>query len=59
MDLISVEPLDVHKDEPLKLELASFVQCVRERSRPVVSGEDALEALTLAQQVVDSIRENP
>jgi predicted dehydrogenase len=59
MDLISIEPLDVHKDEPLKLELASFVQCVRERSRPVVSGEDALEALTLAQQVVDSIRENP
>jgi predicted dehydrogenase len=59
MDLISVEPLDVHKDEPLKLELASFVQCVRERSRPLVSGEDALEALKLAQQVVDSIRENP
>jgi len=59
MDLITVEPLDVHKDEPLKLELASFVQCVRDRRRPVVSGEDALEALALAQQVVDSIRENP
>lgn len=59
MDLISVEPLDVHKDEPLKLELASFIQCVRDRTRPVVSGEDALEALTLAQMVVDSIRENP
>ncbi len=59
MDLITVEPLDVHKDEPLKLELASFVQCVRERRRPVVSGEDALEALTIAQQVVDSIREHP
>ena len=59
MDLITVEPLDVHKDEPLKLELASFVQCVRDRRRPVVSGEDAFEALALAQQVVDSIRENP
>ncbi|GMV90982.1 MAG: oxidoreductase [Candidatus Hydrogenedentota bacterium] len=59
MDLISVEPLDVHKDEPLKLELASFVQCVRERRRPLVSGEDALEALALAQQVVDFIREHP
>lgn len=59
MDLISVEPLNVHKDEPLKLELASFVQCVQERRRPVVSGEDALEALALAQQVVDSIREHP
>jgi predicted dehydrogenase len=59
MDLITVEPLDVHKDEPLKLELASFVQCVRDRRSPVVSGEDALEALALAQQVVDSIRENP
>lgn len=56
MDLIAVEPLEVHKDEPLKLELASFAQCVRDRSRPIVSGEDALAALVLAQQVVDSIR---
>ena len=58
MDLISVEPLPVHKDEPLKLELASSERCVQERGRPLVAGEDALAALSLAQQVVDSIREH-
>jgi len=57
MDLIAVEPLAVHRDEPLKLELASFVECVRDRARPLVSGEDALAALRLAQQIIDAARE--
>lgn len=58
MDLIQVEPMPVHRDEPLKLELASFAQCVRERKRPLVAGEDGLRALQVAQQVVDFIREH-
>ncbi|MEA3366464.1 MAG: Gfo/Idh/MocA family oxidoreductase [Candidatus Hydrogenedentes bacterium] len=57
MDLISVESLPVPHEEPLRLELASFITCVRERTRPLVNGEDALKALQLAQQIIDSIRE--
>ena len=56
MEMIDIEPLDVHKEEPLKRELESFVACVRERKRPLVSGDDALAALRLAQQVIDAIR---
>jgi predicted dehydrogenase len=56
MEMIDIEPLDVHKEEPLKRELESFVSCVRERKRPLVSGEDALAALQLAQRVMDAIR---
>jgi predicted dehydrogenase len=56
MEMIDIEPLDVHKEEPLKRELESFVACVRERKRPLVSGEDALAALRLAQRVMDAIR---
>jgi len=56
MEMIDIEPLDVHKEEPLKRELESFVTCVRERKRPLVSGEDALAALRLAQRVMDAIR---
>lgn len=56
MEHIVVESLPVHREEPLRLELASFVQCVRERKRPVVTGEDALIALRLAQQIIDTIR---
>ncbi len=58
MEHISVEPLPVKKDEPLKLELASFVQAVRDRARPVVSGEDGLRALALAETIVTQIRKN-
>ncbi len=55
MDRISVDTLPVERVEPLRLELESFVSCVRERKRPVVDGEDALAALVLAQQILDFI----
>jgi len=56
MELVTVESLPVKRDEPLKRELESFVDCVRNGRRPVVSGEDGLAALELAQQVVDTAR---
>ena len=58
MESILIEALPVVREEPLKLELASFVECARIRSRPVVSGEDALAALRLAQEVITFIREH-
>jgi predicted dehydrogenase len=58
MDRISVEKLPVRRDEPLKLELESFIQCVRERARPVVAGEDGLAALEMAQRIIERIREH-
>jgi predicted dehydrogenase len=58
MELITIDTLPVHKDEPLKLELASFTECVRERSRPIVAGENALAALQLAQRILDGIQEH-
>ncbi len=58
MEQIAVEPLPVQKEEPLRLELASFVNCVRTGSQPVVTGEDGVKALKLAQDIVDFIREH-
>ena len=57
MEAISIEALDVKKEEPLKLELEAFVQCVRDRSAPVVSGHDGLAALKVAEDLVNFIRE--
>src|SRR5438093_5595995 len=34
--------LEPPKEEPLKLELQSFTECVRKRGKPAVSGEDGL-----------------
>jgi predicted dehydrogenase len=56
MDAITIETLPVQREEPLRLELESFADCVRSRRRPLVSGADALDALRLAQRITDSIR---
>ena len=54
-----IQPLSVSVEtkEPLRAENEAFLQCVRDRTRPVVSGEDGLEAVELAQRVGDAIDE--
>lgn len=50
------EPVPIEKDEPLKLELQHFVQCVREKLTPLVSGASAKQALDLAFEITEQIR---
>ncbi len=56
----SIEPLaiTVEKKEPLRAELESFLGCVRERRRPIVSGQDGLAAVELAKRVAAAIDES-
>ncbi|HZS12749.1 MAG TPA: gfo/Idh/MocA family oxidoreductase, partial [Nitrospirales bacterium] len=54
---IDMQPVKVVDDEPLRLQLESFVRAVGNGSRPEVTGEDGLAALTLAHQVLESISE--
>jgi predicted dehydrogenase len=49
---IAVDRTAAPDDEPLKRQLAAFVAAARERSRPVVSGEDGRRALALALEIV-------
>lgn len=58
MESITVEPLDVSREEPLRLEIEDFVACAQSGRRPVVSGEDGLRALELAQDIIAFIREH-
>jgi predicted dehydrogenase len=53
----AIEPMavDVQKKEPLRAELESFLQCVRDRKRPLVSGEDGVAAVALAKEVAAAI----
>ena len=51
------EDVQVEKDEPLKLELAAFVQSVRLGVQPVVSGEQAANALKVALQITEAIQQ--
>ena len=52
------EPVPIAKDEPLKLELQHFVECVRKRQTPMVSGESAKLALDLAFEITRRIQQS-
>ncbi len=52
---IAVEEIKGNDDEPLKLQLESFVHSIRTGSDPVVSGEDGTAALAVAHQVLNAI----
>ena len=56
----TIQPIDVTvtKNEPLRAELEAFVACVRDRTLPLVSGEDGLAAVELAQRVATAIQES-
>ena len=45
------EPVEVEKGEPLKRELASFMECARAGATPKVSGYQATAALELALEI--------
>ncbi len=49
------EPVLIEKDEPLKRELASFVECARGGLQPKVSGREATAALELALEITRQI----
>jgi len=49
------ENIKVEKDEPLKLELDAFVECVRSRQSPRVGGAQAAMALDIAMQITEQI----
>jgi predicted dehydrogenase len=49
------EEIPIDKAEPLRVQLESFVECVRARKRPLVSGEDGRDALKVASQIVERL----
>lgn len=51
------DSIPLEKEEPLKLELQSFVECAVNRRAPVVSGEQAKRALDVGMEIVRQIRE--
>ena len=49
--MITREAVEIEKDQPLKCELLSFVECSRKGIQPVVSGSQAAAALELAIEI--------
>ena len=55
---IGFQPLAITKEEPLRLEVESFLEAVANRGRPLVPGEDGLRALEVARAILDKIEEH-
>ncbi|MFQ5952343.1 MAG: Gfo/Idh/MocA family oxidoreductase [Candidatus Omnitrophota bacterium] len=50
--------IKIRKKEPLKVELKSFIDCVRKNKKPVVSGHEGRQALRVALDILDKINSN-
>ena len=55
---IGFDSFEIVKGEPLQLEVESFIQCVRSRPAPVVTGKAATRALKVALAILDKIEEH-
>ena len=53
---IAHQILPVEREEPLKAQLEAFVESVRTRKKPAVSGEEGREALKVALQVLGRLK---
>jgi predicted dehydrogenase len=54
--MVAIEEFQAGDDEPLRLQLESFLQAIRAQSCPVVSGEDGTAALEVAHRVLSAIK---
>jgi predicted dehydrogenase len=52
---IEVKTLEIEKEEPLRTQLAAFLDCVATRRPPLVSGREGREALRVALDVLKCI----
>ena len=55
---VEYRPVPVEQNEPLKIEIEAFLQCVRERTAPEVGGQDAIRALEVSLNILDKIKEH-
>lgn len=58
LNKITSQRINIKKGEPLKKELEAFVYSVKTNERPLVSGEEGKNALKIALEIVDEIKEN-
>ena len=55
---VSIEEANLEQGDALKSEIVSFLDCIRNNKRPVVSGEDGLRALETAIRITEQVHAN-
>lgn len=54
----NIQQLSIPTEEPLRNELDSFIEAVREGTEPVVTGQHGLQAIDIAMRITEDIRRN-
>jgi predicted dehydrogenase len=55
---VSIEETNLEQGDALKSEIESFLGCIRNNGRPIVSGEDGLRALETAIRITEQVHAN-
>jgi predicted dehydrogenase len=55
---VSIEEANLEQGDALKSEIESFLDCIRNNKRPIVSGEDGLRALETAIRISEQVHAN-
>ena len=55
---VSIEESNLEQGDALKSEIISFLDCIRNNRRPIVSGEDGLRALETAIRITEQVHAN-
>jgi predicted dehydrogenase len=55
---VNIEEANLEQGDALKSEIVSFLECIRNQKRPVVSGEDGLRALETAIRITEQVHAN-
>ncbi len=57
-DLLKIERIKMDNQEPLKKELESFIDCIKNGKQPAVSGEEGIKAIRAATIIKEEINKN-
>nr|MBP9839004.1 gfo/Idh/MocA family oxidoreductase [Pseudomonadota bacterium] len=55
---IGIKEMDIEERDALKDEISSFVECVKNKTKPLVSGQDGLKALLLVNKIREALNES-
>ncbi len=55
---VTIEEANLEQGDALKSEIESFLDCIRNNTRPIVSGEDGLRALETAIRITEQVHAN-
>ncbi len=55
---LNIRRINLKREEPLRRELANFLDAIEKKKKPLVTGEDGLAAVKIAKAALESLKKN-